>query len=34
MIQKKKKKKFVPTDIPIIWVNIVEAYSNDSTAAL
>jgi hypothetical protein len=33
-IKKKKNKRSIPKDIPIIWVNIVEPYSNDSAVLL
>jgi hypothetical protein len=28
MMNSKKNKRFIPTDIPIIWVNIVEAVAD------
>ena len=31
MAKKTKGKKNIPTDIPIIWVNIVETETDDST---
>jgi hypothetical protein len=30
ILHDKKKKKIVPTDIPIIWVNIVETASDSA----